>query len=134
MKSATITLIVFLLMPCIAFSGDEPEGLRLYREKMDYWMKRGNSAFQCKNRFELAMFLFDSTYEEGAAPSEELADFVEGQTLKNIECVRSSLSVLPKNKIEVVIKHYYEEPLLGDRELFKGLIESLRVKPALKRD
>jgi len=99
---------------------------------MDYWMMRGNSAFQCKNRYELAMFLFDSTFEEGAAPSEELADFVEDKTLKNVECVRSSLAVLPKDKIEVVIKHYYEEPLMRDRRLFKGLVEDLRANPALK--
>ena len=113
MKATAITLIVSLLIPGVAFSADEPEGLKLYREKMDYWMMRGNSAFQCKNRFELAMFLFDSTFEEGAAPSEELADFVEDKTLKNVDCVRSSLAVLPKDKIEAVIKHYYEEQLKG---------------------
>ena len=123
-----------LSMPCAAFSGNEPEGLKLYREKMAYWMKRGESAFQCKNRFELAMFLFDSTVEEGADPSEELADFIENKTLKNTECVRSSLMVLPKDKMDAVIKHYYEEPLMHDRALFKNLIDSLRANSSVKRD
>ena len=134
MKVFAITLILSLLLPCAAASGDESDGLKLYREKMDYWISRGESAFECKNRFELALFLFDSTFEEGVAPSEELADFIEERTLSNMDCVRASLLVLPKDKIEVVIEHYYREPLLRDRELFQDLIESLRANPALKRD
>jgi hypothetical protein len=134
MKVIAVILASALLWQGGAFSADRSSGLELYREKMAYWISRGESAFECKNRFELALFLYDSTFEEGVGPSEELADFIEVHTLRHMDCVRSSLLVLPQEKIETVIEHYYREPLLRDQELFKGLIQSLRANPSVKMD
>ena len=120
-----ITGILLLVLSSISFSA-EPEGLILYREKMDYWQSRWESAFKCINRYELAMFIYDSTFEEGAHPREVLAEVIENKTLENTGCVIQALRVISPDKVGKIVEHYYRDPLFNQPDVFKSLLESLQ--------
>lgn len=97
---------------------------------MNYWNERWESALKYENRFNVAMFLYDSTFEKGAHPSKVLSEVIEKFSLNNPECVIRSLDVLSKGHVEAVIKHYYIEPLLNKPESFSNLVTQLRANKA----
>ncbi len=124
MKILYITILALLISFSSVHANDIPNGLKKYYEKMEYWVKRSNSAFECKNRFELGMFLYDSTFEEGIGPLEELKQIVEFKTIEKMDCVINSLKIIPPKKRGKVIKHYFLEPLYKKTTDFKRLVES----------
>lgn len=124
-----ITLILLSIISSATFSG-EPEDLKRYREKMAYWQERWESAFKCDNRYKVAMFLYDSTLEKGAHPSEVLSEKIERISLENPDCIKKSLVVLPPNKVEAIIKKYYEAPIFNEPSAFYELTSKLRFNRA----
>lgn len=123
MKKIFITFLALLITIISVHADDKSSALKEYQEKMEYWVKRSNSAFECKNRFELGMFLYDSTFEEGIGPIEELKYIVEFKTIEKMDCVINSLRIIPPEKRLKVIKHYYLEPLYNKTNDYKKLIE-----------
>ena len=97
---------------------------------MEYWLDRWGSASNCENRYKVAMFMYDSTFEKGVHPSEVLSEVVENVSIKNPECIAKSIAILPKNKVEVIIKRYYETPLYNDASMFYELVKKLRANNA----
>lgn len=124
-------VIVLLL---VIFSGsvfsEEPEDLKRYREKMGYWLDRWGAATKCENRYKVAMFMYDSTFEKGAHPSEVLSEIIEEVSVRNPECITKSVAVLPGNKVEAIIKRYYENPLYNNSSVFYELVKKLRANNA----
>ncbi len=94
---------------------------------MDYWHARSETAFKCTNRFEVAMFIYDASFEKGAHPSEVLAETIEEKTIENMECVINSLAVLPPEKLNRVTNHYYKKPLFNKPAVFKQLLNKLKL-------
>jgi len=133
MKLIVLSLLALLFTPFSALAEDVPEGLIEYREKMEYWSNRAESAFKCTNRFELAMFLYDATFEEGIHPQEELDMMIERATLQNMECVIKSLRVLPSRKVAKVLNRFYEAPLYNTPSDFTRIITALNVNNGLQR-
>jgi len=128
---------IFTLLLLIIFSGsvysEEPEGLKRYREKMTYWKERWESAFKCDNRYKVAMFMYDATSEKGAHPSEVLSEVIENTSIENPTCIVKSLDVLPVEKVEAIIKRYYETPNYNKPSVFYNLVKQLRDNKSLNQ-
>ncbi len=135
MKMMKILLIAILLFnsSIVLAVEDKNDGLKLYQEKMNYWLNRSKNAFSCKNRFEVGLFLYDATNEEGVGPSEELAMLIEDKAIKDPQCIIEALLVIPENKKTKVLKHYFTDPLYGKVSDYKLIIEGTRVNKLLHR-